>query len=611
MSGAAESAHGSFFGRAFSCSICLSRLATWTFAVHLGFDKFVSIETLLSQSLMRSQTAKAVFISISLVLEACSSKPAEPSGPPAQPKPVVQALSPPQRLLRASMVLLGKRPSLLEYQAVQHEPQSFEAILDRYLESEAFGASIRQHFTEWLELDQAPDTYPAGFPATGALADLGTHKLNSSIIEAPGRLAEYIVMNDRPFTEVVTADFTLADATVATVWGLPYDFAQGGWQVTEYVDGRPKAGVLSDGWVFTRMPSTENNRHRERASLIANTFVCHDYANRPVKVPQGIDLTSESAIANAVDNNPVCVGCHHTLDPLASFFTSHYALRIPELETQYPLVQYTPDAGEGYRPPAWYGVPAENLEQLGVLIADDPRFSACFVRRFYSELMHVPLEAVPTEAITKYLPAFSQFNVKALVKAIVTSEEFAAHTLKDSSVPLDVGLRRATPQQLDTMFQALIGYQWRTDVPFDIGSGQVGAVPLMRDYLWGYRTLAGGPNNFDTIHHLRTADPTTLLALRALAERSARHVVAHDFSTVDEAYILTDKDAQEGAPEALGRQISALHLRLYGEDVAPDSPQVQSGVALWTAVNVASRSAERAWQVLLAAMFQDPRILFY
>ena len=141
---------------------------------------------------------------------------------------------------------------------------------------------MRQHFTEWMELDQAPDTYPAGFPAVGDLAGLETHALNTSIIQAPGRLAEHVVMQDRPWSEIVTADYTLADSVVATVWGLPYDADAGGWQVTRYEDGRPPAGVLSDGWLFTRMPSTEGNRHRERASLISGALICHDYPNRPV-----------------------------------------------------------------------------------------------------------------------------------------------------------------------------------------------------------------------------------------------------------------------------------------------------------------------------------------
>ncbi|TPV97111.1 MAG: DUF1592 domain-containing protein [Myxococcales bacterium FL481] len=503
------------------------------------------------------------------------------------------------------MSLRGTRPSPAEYAAVREDPNAYGTAIDAYLEDDRFLATVRQWFTEWLELDQGPDVYPAGFPAVGALSALGTHELNTSIIQAPGRLAEHIVRNDAAWSQIVTADYTLADHTVATVWGLPYDAAAGGWQVTDYPDGRPTAGVLSDGWVFTRMPSTENNRHRERASLIASTFICHDYPGRPVKIPPDIDLTSEEAIANAVTTVPACVGCHHTLDPLASFFAVHYALRIPEYETAYPLVQYTPDAAADFDSPIWYGEPAEDLEALGRLIAEDPRFAACQVRRFYSELMHVPVKSIPIDAVLRYLPSFlvDEMNVKTLVRAIVLSDEFAAKSASDPN--WNVGLRRATPQQLDDMFIELAGYQWLVDVQYDLGSGPVGTVPMLRDFVWGYRTLAGGPNNFDTTTHRRTADPTTLLALRNLAERAARHTVEHDGTSPP--LLLTVPDALTGEPVAVRRQLVELHLRLYGEIIDEDDPEVDRAWAIFADAPTPSRG----WELVLNALFQDVRVLYY
>lgn len=515
-------------------------------------------------------------------------------------------------LQRASMVLRGTRPSLEEYARLEADPEAFELLVDELLASQRFGATVRQLATEWLELDQAPDVYPAGFPAVGELEGMGTHELNTSVIEAAGRLAEHIVMNDRPWTELVTADYTLADRVVATVWGLGYDHDAGGWQVTAYTDGRPAAGVLSDGWLFTRMPSTEGNRHRERASLIADALICHDYPGRPVVIPADVDLASEEAIANAVESNPVCQSCHHSLDPLASFFAVHYALRIPEAVTSYPLVQYTPEATAGFEPPSWYGVPAADLAELGGLIADDPRFSACAVRRFYSELMHVRVDDVPIEVVQHFERDFrTDFDVRTLVRAIVLSDAFAARFVVAGTTPSgldtpDVGLRRATPQQLDSMLDELTGYRWLAVVPFDLGSGPVGEVPLMRDPLWGYRTLGGGPNGFDTTTHLRTVDPTTLLVLDALAQRAARHVVEHD-TDPETARLLTVPGARDGEPSAVREQLRQLHLRLYGERLASDDPEIDRALQSFDA----EAAPSRAWAVTLTALLSDPRMLLY
>lgn len=558
------------------------------------------------------------------LVSACATDPSADDGAgldetPTPADPDYAMLPAPQRLLRASMLLRGQRPSYAEYMAVLDDPQAYGGIVDAYLESPEFGATVRQNFTEWMELDQAPDTYPAGFPAVGELAGLETHALNTSIIQAPGRLAEHIVMQDRPWSEIVTADYTLADGVVAVVWGLDYDWGASdgtAWQVTHYADGRPKAGVLSDGWVFTRMPSTDNNRQRERASLVANSLICHDYPGRPVLIPADIDLTAPDAIDNAIENNEVCVGCHQTLDPLASFFAVHYGLRLPEYEVGYPLQQYTPEAAAGYEQPAWYGHPANDLVELGQLIADDPRFRTCAVRRFYSELMHVPVEDVPQAAIARYLPDFvaSELDVKVLVRAIVMAPEFGAVAGDETSTASpehdSLGLRRATPQQLDSLFAALVGYQWRAEVPFDLGGGTVGNVPLMRDYLWGYRTLAGGPNNFDTTTHARTSTPTTLLVLSALAERAARATVEHDYADPGAAHLLVTPGALEGQAEAVREQLQLLHLLLYGEALELDDPTLDDSVSLFQSA-AAGGDPQRAWAVTLAALFQDPRILLF
>ncbi len=530
-------------------------------------------------------------------------------------KAEVDTISPTLRLQRASMLLRGTRPTLAEYARVENAPEAYEALVDEYLASPAFGATVRQLVTEWLELDQAPDSYPAGFPALGPLEGMGTHELNTSLIQAAGRLAEHVVMEGRPFTELVTADYTMADRVVATVWGLPYDEEAGGWQRTEYTDGRAVAGVLSDGFLFTRMPSTEGNRHRERASLIAGTFICHDYPNRPVVIPPDIDLTSEEAISNAVETNRVCQSCHHSMDPLASFFSTHYALRFPAYETSYPLVEYTPEAAANFEPPSWYGQPASDLEDLGRLIAEDPRFSACMVRRFYSEMMHVPLESVPVEVIAPFDRDFRQgFDARALVRAIVLSDEFAGRQVIDGSGhpalrPPDVGLRKVTPQQLDSLVQELTGYQWRATVPFELESGPIGSVPLMRDPLFGYRTLAGGPNGFDTVTHSRTMDASTLLVASALAERAARHAVAEAGAS-----LLTVDGAREGTNDAVRTQLRQLHLRLFGErrdeSVAADEAELDRAVTLFNTVRDAC-DVGRAWEVTLAALLQDPRLLMF
>jgi hypothetical protein len=64
-------------------------------------------------------------------------------------------------------------------------------------------------------------------PAVGPLADRGTEaEYLREVSEEPLRLIEYVVMNDRPFGEIVTADYAIASPLAIDVWGatpLPAD----------------------------------------------------------------------------------------------------------------------------------------------------------------------------------------------------------------------------------------------------------------------------------------------------------------------------------------------------------------------------------------------------
>lgn len=507
-----------------------------------------------------------------------------------------------QRMQRISLLVRGTRPTLAEYERVSAGGEAeFTAWIDETLQSPEFGETVRAWFMTWLRADVAGEYYPGGFPAVGDLAGMPTGQLNRDVMQAPGRLAEHIVMNGRPWSEIVTADYTVANATVATVWGLPYDYEADGWQVTHYDDGRPNAGVLSDNWYFTRFTSTEGSRNRERAAAVAFTFICHDYPNRPIHIPSNLDLTDPDAIANAITVNPVCVGCHFSLDPLASFFASHYAIRVPEATEAYPLEQYAPEQQADFDPPAYYGTPGEDLADLGRMIAADPRFVRCATRHFASELLQVPLEEVPERALFRYEDAFRDalLDVRALVRHIVRSPEFV-HS----------GLHRLSPRQMSRAVRDLTGYEMIGDIQQDPGGGVIGEIPLIEDIVFGFRTLAGGPDNFDTFFQLRTVNPSTLLVLRALAERAGPYVVSHDAEApAGERYLLTEAAAFEGDPDVIRAQLVGLHLRLFGQRVEIDDPQIDEAMALYDAVG--SGDPAYAWAVTISGLLQDPQFLLF
>src|SRR5690349_6956592 len=125
-----------------------------------------------------------------------------------QPDPNVTFLTPTEHLTRASLALRGVRPSLDDLRAVDADPEALPAIVDRYLSTPEFGATIRELHNESLLLEiEDPAFTPS--PA-GDIAGKSFSEISRSIFDEPLRLIEDVVLGDRPYTEIVTADYTMA-----------------------------------------------------------------------------------------------------------------------------------------------------------------------------------------------------------------------------------------------------------------------------------------------------------------------------------------------------------------------------------------------------------------
>jgi hypothetical protein len=535
----------------------------------------------------------------------------------------VAYLSATEHLTRASLALRGVRPNVDELQAVHKDPNYLEAIVDYYLTTPQFGLTMRELHEEALLTSVDPVIYPAGFPAIGALAGRSLQEINLAIEQAPLRLIEHVITNDRPYSEIVTADYTFANDIVATVWGLKYDASGPDWQETAYPD-REAAGILSDSFVFTRHSTTFSNKNRGRANAISRALLCYDFLSREIPIDSGINLADPDAVSDAVRKNPACMSCHQTLDPLAAYFAPYYPTYVPSDVKEYPFEAYQPAFREAFRAadPGYFGTASSSkggLRELGAQIADDPRFSLCAAKRFYSYLAQVDLDAVPPDLADELQAVLvdSQMNAKALAKAVVLSDAFrASHALVDDGADELVGLQKLRPSQLARSIAELTGYRFRTELPLEIGMGigQVGEIDLMADSFFGWKVLAGGIDGNSVTRPSHTMNATVALTLENLSARAAEHVVDVDFAQADHAkrHLLRSVDAGDSDEAAIRAQVVDLELRLHGAFLAADDPAVDEGVKLFRAARDASGGdGARAWKVTLHAMLQDIRTMYY
>lgn len=534
-------------------------------------------------------------------------------------------LSPTEHLVRASMALRGMRPSEDELTRVRNDPATLNGVLDTYLAAPEFGATLRDMHNEALLIKAAPIIFPLGFPARGPLAAEEQQRLNVALIEAPLRLIEHVVMSDRPYSEIVTADYTLADGRVATAWGLDHSGAFDDWSETKWNDGRPNAGILSDSTLFTRHSTTYSNGNRGRANLVSTALLCYDFLSREITgADASINLGDPKEVANAVKVNQGCAGCHQTLDPLASFFGAFHPLFVPsDPSTSYPFTFYLPPLEPVFNvaESAYFGQRGEGLEFLGEAVAADPRFSLCAAKRFYGYFNEMSPFEVPLEVASPLQDAFvaGGMNARQLVKSIVLGDDFRAAAGPEGAP--GGHLLKARPAQLARLIEDLTGFRWKVRLDFELPTGQgapvgkIGEVDLMTDSFFGLEVLAGGLDSVAVTQATHTMTPTSALTLRTLASLAAQHVVTNDFAQADPAQrklLRRISGAAEANEVTLREQIASLYLRLYGVGADKDGDDVKATYDLFTSARqAAGGDAARAWTTTLFAMLQDARITYY
>lgn len=552
---------------------------------------------------------------------------------------------------RITLSLAGRLPSDSELDTIARKGiKALPTIMDTVLKEDAFYSRLREGFNDiflTVGYDDVPEnalsyehfSTTRGWTQKFDLSHIKDEKdrrqagyklandYRKAMLGEPMKLIEHIVRNDKPFTEIVTADYIMVTPFTSRGYGIyeelkskfkdpedPFEYIPvklkalvGRNRVEDQESATgfyPHAGLLGNFQYLKRYPTTETNRNRQRARVYYQHFLGVDVLELAARVSDAAAVSAKYQIPTMQASE--CVVCHKTLDPVAGLFQDYWKFEGVYGRRKEGWFKDMFGAGfEGEELPA--GERWRALQWLGERTAKDPRFAVAMVEHAWYILtgrkvllppkeLADPLYASKyrafheqrkqTEAIAERF-AKSDFNFKSVLKEWVVSDFYRADGLatveadpKRLAELDDLGLvRMLAPEQVERKVAAVFGKPW----------GRLTEQMAM---------LYGGIDSKEVTE--RATDPSGAMGAiqRILANDVACRETALDFSRKAADRRLfpgIDADVVPGSsPEAdakIRRAIVHLHQRVLGRFDKVDSPEVTRSFQLFA--SIVSDAAER------------------
>ncbi len=525
-----------------------------------------------------------------------------------------------EQLIRLSVDLRGTHPSEAELAAFEAAPETWAQRVDEWIEDPRAADQIVAMVDLRLRL-RTGETWEQ------ELEGVSEARVAEALSGEGLGLVRKIWEEQLPWTELVTAEYTVADRVLAELWGLERDPEAVGPTEAFYTDGRPHQGLLTMSSLWLRYPSDGGNANRHRANALNRMLLCDDFLSRPIVLNRAaVDQLTEDP-ESAIAENPGCQSCHASLDPLSAHLFGFFGdVDSQELNT---AVTYRPEAEQGWRDhhgkaPAWYGVPTNGLPELGALMAEDPRFVDCAVQTVWEGLTQREVHEADWTELQEHRAAFveGELRLQPLVRSILIEPSYRAKgaTLPELAERLP-GAKLVRPDQLQTILRQKTGVTWELE-----------GEPALTSHSTGIPVLLGGTDGLSVTERAQEAGVAALFVQERLAWTVAWEVVGADLDLIEAVEAGEDTGGEGISGPTLLTQISSstapgdaafdaqvrhLYRHLTGIPLAATTEEAGAPMELalmqelWTDVHDVHGTNEAAWSAVVAAVLRDPRLLVY
>ncbi|MDH5539001.1 MAG: hypothetical protein OEY03_06315 [Rhizobacter sp.] len=449
-------------------------------------------------------------------------------------------------LTRSALMFAGRNPTAAETAAVgSGGTAAMRQTIRGYMQGPVFERFLNDvGDTHFLTPGVVPRGNNMGYvaadwPTAGAVLGAANvtqveaavrNRFDAAVRREPIELMKHIVLNDRPYTEFVSGNYTVVNGLLAQYLGAQVQGAftdpnnDDEYRVATLPSARlggtrEHAGVLSTHAWLQRFPTTDTNRNRHRVAMMFQQFLATDVTALAVR-----PLDDGASFKVPTVENPACAVCHDTIDPAAAGFQNWNERNrfLPNLNNNvnhalpntYRSNNYPKDAaGKAYyqvgdnwfrdgKEPGFGATPMPGgftgnptaLQWLGQQVASDPRFALGAVHFWYQGLVgRAPLKAPFDQTSTQYaglLAAYTAQNeeFQAIAARFRTDRGNGAFNVRDLLV--DLALSQWTRAERTAVLSASRALELR-----DVGSANMLPPSQLNQKLIG--VVGQGWNEFD------------------------------------------------------------------------------------------------------------------
>jgi hypothetical protein len=195
-----------------------------------------------------------------------------------------------------------------------HRPEVIAAQVKRMLADQRARALINGFADQWLYLRELATVTPEtpGFD----------ENLRDAFIKETRSLVGWILAQDRPITELLTADYTFLNARLARHYGIP-DVRGSRFRMVKLPHSSHRHGILGHGSILTITSTATRTSPVIRGAWILGNILGTPPPAPPPGVETNIDGDGSTVITASVRErleshraNPSCASCHGVIDPV-------------------------------------------------------------------------------------------------------------------------------------------------------------------------------------------------------------------------------------------------------------------------------------------------------